>query len=127
MELTKEDILQINKEAPSDQGIFKEPWGIPVHIKEHVVYMRWNTGGMSGGNCWGDDPHSYRGDSKPIFKALDLVLKKLKPDVTFLQFRELNDLIHTNRETQYEYYGNSDDYEIEYIILSELIKKLETF
>lgn len=127
MEITKEDIEQFNGEAPPDQGIFREPWGIPVHIKEHVVYMRWNTGGMAGGNCWNDDLYSYTGDPKPKFQILDMILKKLKPDISYLQFREIEELIHTNHETHHEYYGNSDDYEIEYILLSELIKKLEEF
>jgi len=127
MEITKSDIEQINREAPSDQGIFREPWGIPVHIKEHVIYMRWETGGMTGGSCWGGEPYPYSGDPKPRFKVLDTVLKMLKPDISFLQFREIEDLIHTNHETKYEYYGNSENYEVEYIILSELITKLEEF
>jgi hypothetical protein len=128
MELTKADIEQINREAPSDQGIFREPWGIPVHIKEPVVYMRWETGGMSGGNCWGDEAHYYESDDpKPKFKILDILFKKFKPEISYLQFREIEELIHTNHETQYEYYGNSENYEVQYILLSELLKKLESF
>ena len=58
-------------------------------------------------------------------KVLDLVLKEIKPDVTFLQFREIENLIKTNSETEHEYYGNCTDFEIEYIILSELYAYIE--
>ena len=46
-------IKEINNKCPYNQGIFKEPYGIPIHIKELVVYCRYETGGYSGGNCWG--------------------------------------------------------------------------
>jgi hypothetical protein len=134
MELSKEQIERINKEAPNEwqtneQGIFTQPFGIPVHIKEPVVYCRYESGGYSGGSCWDDsDPQPYERDApKDKMKVLDLVLKELKPEITFLQFREIEKLIHTNEETEYEYYGNSTDFKIEYIILSELISALEKF
>jgi hypothetical protein len=34
-------------------------------------------------------------------------------------------MVHTNSETEYEYYGNSTEFEIEYIVLSELYAFLE--
>ena len=126
MELTQQDIKEINQECPDDQGIFTEPYGIPVHIKEPAIYMRYETGGMSGGNCWGDKSSSYIINKKPKFKVLNIVLKKLKPELTFLDFQEIEELIHTNEEHEYQYYGNSSDYKIEYIILSELISLLKT-
>lgn len=133
MKLTQEQIDRINKAAPNDwqsneQGIFTQPFGIPVHIKEPVVYCRYENGGFRGGSCWDDsDPQPYEASApKDKMKVLDLALKELKPDITFLQFREIENLIHTNEETEYEYYGNSTDYKIEYIILSELINFLET-
>ena len=103
MRLSEEDIKEINKEAPNEwqeneQGIFTEPYGIPAHIKEPVIYMRFTTGGVSGGSCWdSSNPQSYTNDNqKPKFKVLDLVLSKLKPDITFLPFREIEDLLKTN-------------------------------
>jgi len=131
MELTKEQIEKIKKLLPdSEQGIYTEPYGIPTHIKEPVIYMRVETGGVSGGSCWDDsDPQSYYIgiNERPNFEILDLVLSELMPTITYLQFKEIEKLIHTNDETEYEYYGNSTDYEIKYVILSELIKKLEEF
>jgi len=127
MELSKEDIIEVNKECPSEQGIHTEPYGIPVRIKEPVVYMRWETGGFGGGSCWGDEAEPKAGEEKPKFKVLDLILKRLKPDISFLQFREIEELIRTNEDTSEYYYGNSTDYKVEYIILSELIDLLEKF
>lgn len=125
--LSEEQIKEINKLAPNEwqtneQGIFTEPYGIPTHIKEPVIYCRYESGGVSGGSCWdSSNPQPYTRDApKDKMKVLDLVLKELKPDITFLQFREIEKLIHTNSETEYEYYGNSTEFEIEYIILSEL-------
>lgn len=131
MQLTTKDIKKINLLAPNswqinEQGVFLQPYGVPVHIKEYVIYMRWSSGGISGGSCWDYcNPQSYRNEgSKPIFGVLDLVLKELAPNISYLHFREIEKLIHSNSETEYEYYGNRIDFEIEYIILSELIHTL---
>ena len=134
MELSKEQIAKINKLSPmqwqgNKQGIFTEPYGIPNHIKEPVIYMRWETGGTSGGSCWeNSNPQHYKSEKgKPKFECVDLVLKELMPNISFLQFREIEKLIQSSQKTDCEYYGNSTDFEIEFIVLSELISKLEEF
>jgi len=134
MELTSEEIKEINSVAPNDwyrneQGIFIQPNGIPVSIKTPVVYMRWRTGGISGGSCWdSSNPQRYTEDEgEPEFKILDLVLEKLMPNISYLQYKKISDLIHTNDETEWEYYGNCTDFEIKYIVLDELIKLLKSF
>jgi hypothetical protein len=125
MLLNKEDIKEINAICPYGQGIFSEPNGIPVDIKEPVIYSRYEIGGYRGGSCFGSEAKPYTVDEKPKFKVLDMVLKKIKPDLTYLEFRELEDLIKTNEERDRQYYGNSTDYKIEYIILSDLYKTLK--
>lgn len=134
MELTKEQIDKINKECPysydSDaQGIFKEPTGIPDKIKTPVVYMRWETGGVSGGSCWdSSDPRPYtKNDPKPKFVVLDMVLKELMPDISYLQYKEVENLIHSSEKTDWEYYGNCTEYSIEYVVVDDLIKLLKSF
>lgn len=132
MELTKEQITEINKRAPmewqeNEQGVFVEPFGIPSSIKEPVVYMRWHTGGVSGGSCWdSSNPQYYKSEKdKPRFEVLDLVLRELKPDISFLDFREIEKLIQSSEKTEYEYYGNYTDFAMEWIVLSDLINLLE--
>jgi len=129
MLLSEEQIQKINKECPYEQGVFYQPYGVPVHIKEHVIYCRYEISGYEGGSCWGEDePHYYERDPpKDRMKVLDIVLEELCPKITYLQYREIERLIHDNTETKYEYYGNSEDYKIEYIILSELCKLLSKF
>lgn len=97
-ELTEDQIKRINKECPYDQGIFTEPYGVPVHIKEPVIYCRYETGGYMGGSCWDDsDPQPYTEQPpKDRMKVLDLVLKELKPDISYLEFKMLSGLIHDN-------------------------------
>lgn len=129
MELTQEQIEAINKECPYNQGVFREPYGIPVKIKEPVIYCRYETGGYSGGSCWDDsDPQPYSEEPpKDRMKVLELVLKVLKPQISFLEYRMIEGLIQDNSETEYEYYGNSTDWKIEYIKLSDLYEALAKF
>ena len=126
--MTNEEIEDINKECPYDQGIFFQPNMIPINIKEHVIYSRYETGGYSGGSCWDDsDPRPYTEDiQEDRFKVLDLVLAKLKPNITYLQYKKIEGMIRDNEDTEQEYYGNSRDWKVEYIVLSELEKFLET-
>lgn len=125
MTLTEEQIKQINYDCPDDQGIFREANGVPHHIKEPVIYLRWNTGGSSGGSCWGGRPSHYSGDPEPAWESLDRALEILSPGITYLQYKQIERLVHTNEETDYGYYGNCDEYTVKYIILSELIELLE--
>lgn len=127
--MTKQQIQDINEAVSSfnvygehDQGIFSEPNGIPSRIKEPVIYLRWHTGGVTGGSCWENSRNkTYETSLKePKFKCLDLVLEELKPKISFLQYREIEDLIHHDDWSEREYYGNCTDWSIKYIILSEL-------
>lgn len=131
MELTAEQIQKINRLAPNkwqtnEQGIFSEPWGIPDTVKGLVVYMRWETGGVSGGSCWDDsDPRPYFRGDKPDFKVLDLVLQELMPNISYLQYKQLENLIQSSEKTEWEYYGNQTDFGIQYIPLADLISWCE--
>jgi hypothetical protein len=123
--MTKENIKEINSNCPINQGIFVEPSMIPIHIKEPVIYCRYETGGYRGGNCYDSKSKPYTEEPpKDRFKVLEMVLEKLKPNITFLQYKKIERLIYNNEETEYEYYGNSTDWKVEYIILSDLEKLL---
>lgn len=133
MILTKEQIDKINSLAPNEwqeneQGIFVQPSFIPTDIKEPVIYMRVLIGGYTGGTCWEDsNPHYFSTNEIHNFEVLDLVLNELKPNISYLCYKQIEKLIHTNEETEYEYYGNSNDFLVKYIILSELISLLDHF
>lgn len=120
--MTKEEIKEINDKCPYNQGIFVQPSMIPVDIKEPVIYCRYETGGVSGGSCWdSSNPQRYVNEPpEDRFKVLDLVLEKLKPNITYLQYKKIEKMVKNNEETETKYYGNSTDWMVEYIILSEL-------
>jgi hypothetical protein len=127
MELTEDQIKTINDQCPYGQGVFREPFGIPNHIKGLVVYTQW-TSADRGGSCWDDEdtyhPHVSYNRPTDSFKVLDLVLKELKSDITYLQFRELEHLIDSNIKTDYGYYGDYTENTIEWIELSKLYEFL---
>lgn len=119
--ITEEEIKEINSKCPIDQGIFIEPYGIPINIKEPVVYRRFKVSGVRGGSCWGTEHYNVEFDEEnEDWAALDLLLELLIPNISYLQYKKINKLIRNNRDTENDYYGNSTDYKVEYIILSEL-------
>ena len=88
----------------------------------YVLYNSWCTGGMSGGNCWDDTIPTYRssGEAKPRFKLLRDVIKAIDPNISFLKYEEILDAVQNDSYSEYEYYGNSSEYQIEYIFLDDL-------
>lgn len=126
--MTQEEIDKINHQCPYGQGIFFQPNGVPLHIKEHVIYSKYDYRGKHGGSCWGDEPSWYHNDPpKDHFRVLDLVLRELHPQCTYLQYREIQSLIESDEDRSYEYYGNFSDWKVEWIVLSELEKLIESW
>lgn len=121
--MTQDQIDRINSLCPEDQGIFKEPWGIDTKEKRAVVYMRWCTGGMEGGGYHESSYlHPYTGNSRPAFFALQAVLKELGVDPIMENSAIVKNL---TQEVNYltdneDYYGNYDNYDVEYIVLEDL-------
>jgi hypothetical protein len=135
MELTEDDIKEINEKVPNDwdenvQGVFKQPFGAPNNRDEYFVYMRYLTGGMTGGSYHADSylrPFSSDySDSPPQFVVLDEVLKKLKPDTSYLQYKDIEKMIiSSNDDDGADYYGNRQDFEMRMIPLNDLIEYLK--
>jgi hypothetical protein len=127
--LTEDDIKEINNSEGFDswyQGIFKEPNGVPDTMKDTCIYMRWNTGGVSGGSCWdSSNPQPYEGEDEPDFIVLEKALQKIVPTLSFLHFKEIERAIVSTEDSEYNYYGNHDDYEIKYLPLPVLYTLLE--
>lgn len=130
MELTTEQIEKINSECPYGQGIFREPFGIPSHIKDLVVYTKWQSAGR-GGSCWDDENtvNEHFDCEKPsdVYDVLDLILKELKPNITFLQYKEIEKLMESNTKMDYGYYGDYTEDTIEWIELLDLYEALAKF
>jgi hypothetical protein len=72
----------------------------------------WTIGGTTGGNCWGGEANqSVTPDDEPDDVALDAILEKVCPSLTFLQYRKLMraGLYEISDEYLREYYGNSTE------------------
>lgn len=120
--MTEELIKKINALCPENQGIFKEGWCIPNDIKEQCIYTRWETGGYKGGSYHEDDyAHPYTVEAPADrYKVLDLILAELCPNITYLQYKEIDKLWNDSDYSENEYYGNSTDWQIEFMRLSVL-------
>lgn len=73
-------------------------------------HREWCTGGMSGGSCWGDEPHEIDGDDEPsdmviikeFIRMFDSTVTDTELDVIHYEGR-----ITVERDwTDWEYYGN---------------------
>lgn len=130
MELSIEQIEKINEECPYNQGVFLQPFGIPNGIQERVIYTRWDSEWRDG-SCWYDEntenPVHYQERPQNAYKVLDLVLKELKPEITYLQYKTIEGLFDSNKESDYGYYGDYTIETIEWIKLSDLYEALKTF
>lgn len=93
-----------------------------------ILMVKWETGGMSGGNCWDNsDPRPYKTNEKePDFTILDDILALFCPDMNFLTYKTLvGKVVEYDEYTEHEYYGNSVDYSYKRVDLEQLYKELQ--
>lgn len=73
-------------------------------------FLEWCSGGMSGGNCWGDEATDVDPDDEPdIDQPLDEFLKSFSDQISdqeFLAIRYAPGLVVYKEWTDQEYYGN---------------------
>lgn len=80
-------------------------------IDDGVIVQKHISGGASGGNCWGDDARYFRNEkSAEEFLPLDRILLAVAPEITYLKYREVQNLIVEGNDHDHEYYGNYTDY-----------------
>ncbi len=95
---------------------------------DDVILETWTTGGIGGGNCWGEGGHcSMTGEPEPEFASLDAILEKVCPGITYLKYKKLIEgLVNRDDYEVGEYYGNSTTYGIKTIKLRDLYEKLKS-
>jgi hypothetical protein len=95
-------------------------------IKGHFLSIQWQTGGMTGGSCWGgesDQPLSS--EPEPEFSDLDKVFEEFCPNINFLQYKRLcRELIKLTDGSQNEYYGNYYTYAEKWVDLQQVFDLL---
>lgn len=96
-------------------------------VKEGKLSVEWRTGGVTGGNCWGDHAdRAVESEREPEFEGLDEILAKLCPQISFLQYKVLcKNVVKYSEKQESEYYGNYYDYSVKSVDLAELEKYLK--
>ena len=114
---------KVDKKYPNYDG-FKKVSNLD-NLYECYLYIRWNTGGISGGSCWDDgteDRHYHTtGEHEPNFDSLYQLLELVCPKITFIQYNILmSKVLEVDSYTDYEYYGNSTNYCIKTVNLGKM-------
>lgn len=82
--------------------------------EKNVIELQWVVGGMTGGNCWGDDANESVSPepAKSIDSVMDLIFEELCPDIKFMTYRRIMRELECEptKSTSSEYYGNYTDY-----------------
>ena len=98
-----------------------------TEITGHFLSIQWQTGGMSGGSCWNDEPadRPLPAEPEPEFADLDKVFEEFCPNINFLQYKRLcRELIKLTDGRQSEYYGNYYTYAEKWVDLQEVFELL---
>jgi len=86
--------------------------------------VQWSIGGVTGGSCWGDSKlQPYVSDDiEKEFISLDIILEELKPQISYIQYRNLyNKLtVFSDSTDGGDYYGNYTNYKTKTISLKGL-------
>lgn len=82
------------------------------HGSSETYEVSWCMGGMSGGNCWGDDAnYALDPEPEPDMPLLDKFLEEVSPQMTVKQYKMLlSDVVQRTERTENEYYGNYTHY-----------------
>ncbi len=100
-------------------------------VKPYVISAEECVGGMSGGSCWGGTATGFTRpegaiDCRRSFdESFDKLLGAICPNITYLQYKRLTNLIKNRDYSVGEYYGNSSDYLVIYILLEELYEEMK--
>lgn len=96
-------------------------------IREEYVSVDWVTGGMTGGNCWGDSAdRAVSADPPAELEDLDRILEAVSPDISFLKYKNLcAEIVRTHEYTNSEYYGNYYEHMVKYVLFQDLYDALK--
>ena len=99
-------------------------WRNPTREDPNGPYLivEWETGGHSGGSCYGGSAQRYSTDNQPSeLESLDTLLVALKPNLGFIQYKRLvAEIVKQGHYGVPEYYGNSTEYAYKAVSLRSL-------
>jgi len=94
---------------------------------ENHYEVTWVSGGMCGGNCWGDSADSeVSPEPEPDLDKLDELLDNVAPHMTIRQYKQLlADVVYRDSKSDYEYYGNYTTYGVKRVSFDTLYVTLK--
>lgn len=100
-----------------------------VEETEPYLEVSWVTGGVGGGNCWGDVADlPVEPDEEPEFDSLDKIVEALVPNLSFLQYKQLSQTcLERSTDSDGDYYGNVTYRARKTLYLQKLHQKLLDF
>lgn len=98
------------------------PYGTEDHYE-----VTWISGGVCGGNCWGDSAdQEVSPESEPDLPLLDELLDAVAPGLTVKQYKSLlAHVVQRDEQSEYEYYGNHTTYSIKRVNFNTLYITLQ--
>ncbi len=108
----------------------KSQWDSDYHQNcALAIGVKIKSGGVEGGSCWDDsNPQEYH-ISYTLPDLTNLVINiigEFFPDVTLVQYtKNFTNLVCKGEYTNYEYYGNRDDYATAYVTVESLYNALK--
>jgi len=99
-------------------------WGYGTEDHYEVT---WLSGGMCGGNCWGDDADTeVSAEPEPDLLKLDELLESVAPQMTIKQYKQLRgQVVEVDTKSDHEYYGNYTTYGVKRVNFHTLYKVLK--
>ena len=109
---------QFDNAEAAVRDMYKDRNDVPVVSLARVF----DIGGITGGNCWGDEADIFRYgyDDASKFEELDDLLVIYAPDINITQRNRIEEMVQTEGYIEYEYYGNSSHKMLKLIPLSEI-------
>lgn len=103
-------------------------WGKPdEQVSPYLSSGEWTTGGLGGGNCWGDGAdYPIEAEEEREFTSLDKTLALIWPNISYLEYKNLaKELIEVKDTSSYEYYGNYTTHSEKIVDLEQLLNYLK--
>lgn len=95
--------------------------------EDSFIYAQHEIGGVSGGSCWdSSNPQPYTTDEKDpeLDNELDLIFKSVCRNISYLAYKEVQNKVSEDYETETEYYGNRTEYKIYFLKIRDLYDTL---
>ena len=97
------------------------------HGTDAYYEVSWVSGGMCGGNCWGDSADTeVSSEPEPDLDKLDELLEYVAPSMTIKQYKKLRaEVVYRDSRSDYEYYGNYTTYGVKRVEFDKLYQTLK--